>query len=1403
MKKAILFLLVILLVTTFGFSQQKQIQSNTISFTSIKHNSYIRCVTMEMDSINRVNHPEFGSFNSNAQFINQAIKKHKAKYTDNLQQKLPILVIPVVIHVIHNGDPLGSGENILDGQAISQIQILNEDFRRILGTPGYNTNIVGADVEIEFCLAVVDPAGNVTTGVNHVNTGVTSYNSNSSVETMKTNTIWDPTQYMNMWTVKFGGSMGGTLGYAQFPSNSGLSGLATNGGAANTDGVVASYDAMGSSAIFTVAQGGIYNPTYNLGRTMTHEVGHWLGLRHIWGDGGCGVDDFCADTPNSDGSNFGCSNPPSCGSPDMVENYMDYTDDNCMNIFTLDQKSRIRQVMLNSPRRMELSNSTKCTSPNADDAGISIITEPGGSYCNVTSLDPIVTLNNYGSNNLTSIGIVYDIDGGVSSTYNWTGTLTPGSSVSVTLPTINVVAGVHTFNVSTNLPNGNVDANMGNDGTSSNFTIVMGNPVDLSISTDCFGYETYWELLDATNTLVYSGGNTGTTIPPGGGGTATAGDVGAYPNQTTVSGTLCLVDGCYDFIIYDDFGDGLEGIATGNCAINGTYSLIDPVTTSVLASYTVFTNSQTTNFCIGNNCTSDAGTMNITPLSICGNGNQTAIHNGDQVDDGNDALQFVLHDGSGSTLGNIFNTATAATFGFVGGMNYGTTYYISAIVGDDLGGNVVDQTDGCLSISIGTPAVWYDLPTVVANTSVAIICSGDPVTLVGSGANAYVWTNGVVDGTAFNPTSTNNYTVIGTDVNGCTNTDVVSVTVNTLPNVIANATNTVVCIGSPVILTGSGASTYTWNNNVVDGVTFSPSSTNNYTVTGTDVNGCTNTDIVSVTVNTLPIVTANVTNAIVCSGSPVILTGNGANTYTWNNSVVDGVAFSPLLTNSYIVTGTDANGCSSTDNVMVTVNSSPTFSVNSTNSICGGDNGIITISGLSNSSLYELTYTNGVVTGPINTMSDGAGQINLTNLVDGSYTDITIGLNGCSTVYNTPIVLISPLQVSLSTSIEDENCSNSNGEIEIVATGGSGIYQYSIDNGMTFGAGNVFTGLGAGIYNIVVLDNNNCQAIVQVNLINNIEPSITNVTATNVSCYGETNGSLVVTASGSTPLNYSNNGGVSQSSGIFNGLITGTYTIVVTDNNGCSVSQSNTVTAPAELICTTTVINSYCGNENGSIALVITGGTGGYVVSWEFDVTETNDTIYSLNSGNYNYTITDDIGCTFLGSEYIDGSTSLEIEIVTKNESCEGEKDGIAEVSSIIGGMPTYSYMWDNGENTAAINELEANIYQVKVTDLTGCSALRTIVISVESDECLDIYNAISPNGDGDNDTWVVTGIKGKENASVQIYNRWGSLIYESFDYQNDWDGTYKNKDLPAGVYYYLVTITEGEVYKGSLTILR
>ncbi len=261
-----------------------------------------------------------------------------------------IITIPVVFHVVY----ANATQNISDAKCIAQLNQLNLDYARMnsdaSSTPAAFAGLA-SNTQIQFCLAQRDPNGNPTNGIIHKSTTVASFSSNDNVKRTANggDNAWDATKYLNIWSCNLGG---GLLGYAQFP-----------GGTASTDGVVCLYSSIGS-----MLSPGTATP-YHLGRTMTHEVGHWLNLRHIWGDASCG-NDLVSDTPTQSTSNFGCPSYPhtTCSNGangDMFMNYMDYTDDGCMNMFSAGQAARMQALFAAGGARVGLTTSLGCQAPSA------------------------------------------------------------------------------------------------------------------------------------------------------------------------------------------------------------------------------------------------------------------------------------------------------------------------------------------------------------------------------------------------------------------------------------------------------------------------------------------------------------------------------------------------------------------------------------------------------------------------------------------------------------------------------------------------------------------------------------------------------------------------------------------------------------------------------------------------------------------------------------------------------------------------------------------------------------------------------------------------------------------------------------------------------------------------------
>lgn len=297
-----------------------------------------------------------------------------------LSQQNSVITIPVVVHVLWKNN----NQNISDAQIQSQIDVLNESFRK-LNSNLSNTlpefaSIVG-DMEIEFCLATVDPNNLPTTGINRKYTDKASWGTNDAIKKPGQGGIapWNASKYLNIWIGNIGG---GILGYAQFP-----------GGPAATDGVVISPQYFGSKA---KGSGFFLEAPFDLGATVVHEVGHWLNLRHIWGDGGCNVDDFVDDTPRAAAANYGCPlSRVSCTTLDNVQNYMDYTDDACMTMFTMGQVARSRALFAPGGARSGILTSNGCGTPIPTCLAPSSITVTGNGTSASLSFNATTYANDY------------------------------------------------------------------------------------------------------------------------------------------------------------------------------------------------------------------------------------------------------------------------------------------------------------------------------------------------------------------------------------------------------------------------------------------------------------------------------------------------------------------------------------------------------------------------------------------------------------------------------------------------------------------------------------------------------------------------------------------------------------------------------------------------------------------------------------------------------------------------------------------------------------------------------------------------------------------------------------------------------------------------------------------------
>ncbi|XOV66816.1 MAG: PKD domain-containing protein [Fluviicola sp.] len=789
------------------------------------------------------------------------------------------------------------------------------------------------------------------------------------------------------------------------------------------------------------------------------------------------------------------------------------------------------------------------------------------------------------------------------------------------------------------------------------------------------------------------------------------GAIGAVPNTT---GTYLnpshtyTAPGVYNVELYVVFADGCEDIISYPVTVNALPVVVAGPDQVVCDGEQVTLNGAgATNYAWNNGVTDGVpftpslGTTTYTVTGTDANGCQ----NTDQVDvtvnplpnvsAGNDVT---VCEGTQVTL----NGAGAATYAWDNGVIDGTPFVQA--VGTITYTVTGTHANGCQNTDEVNVTV-NPLPVVNAGPD-QTVCAGTAVTLSGSGAVNYNWSNGVLDGVPFTPAiGSIDYTVTGTDANGCSNTDIVNVTVNPLPNVNAGP-DQAICDGGQVTLNGAGAQTYAWDNGITDGVPFTPTvGTTTYTVTGTDANGCQNTDQVDVTTHPLPPVFAGY-DVTVCEGTQVTLVGSGASTFVWDNGVTNGVGFIPPVgTTTYTVTGTDANGCQNTDQVDVIVNPLPTVNAGPDQTVCAG-----TAVTLSASGAVSYNWSNGVIDGV--PFTPAISSIN--------YSVTGTDANGCS---NSDIVnvTVNPLP-NVNAGPDQIVCDG-----DQVTLNGSGAVNYVWDNGITDGV--AFTPLlGTITYTVTGTDANGCENTDQVDVIVNPLPMVNAGTDQTV-CDGDQ-----VTLNGSGATTYVWNNGIADGVAFTPAVGTTTYTVTGTDANGCeNTDQVDVIVNPLPIVDAGTG-QTVCDGDQ-----VTLNGTGAATYVWNNGIT--NGVAFTPAVGTTTYTVTgtDANGCE--NSDQVDVTVNALPNVLAGPDQtvCDGEQ-------VTLNGSGAASYVWNNGitDGVAFTPALGTTTYTVTGTDVNGCENADQVNVTVNP---LPIVSA-GPDQSGCEDVEITLSAAGSPNVS-------------------------------------------------------
>ncbi len=618
---------------------------------------------------------------------------------------------------------------------------------------------------------------------------------------------------------------------------------------------------------------------------------------------------------------------------------------------------------------------------------------------------------------------------------------------------------------------------------------------------------------------------------------------------------------------------------------------------------------------------------------------------------------------------------------------------------------------GCLAGPCASVTVTVNpMPNVTASGT-STICEGESTLLSASGANTYLWDNGVGSGSivSVSPTTTTIYTVTGADGNGCESTAQVAVTVNPSPNVTAS-NDVQLCDGDATTLTVSGANTYSWNNGAGSGssVTVSPGITTTYTVTGTDGNGCENTDQVMVTVNPLPTVTAS-NDVQLCDGDATTLTVSGANTYSWNNGAGSGssVTVSPGTTTTYTVTGTDGNGCENTDQVMVTVTPLPTVTASNDVQLCDGDATTLTVSGAN-----TYSWDNGAGNGSSVTVSPATTTTYTVTGTDG---------NGCEN-NDQVMVTVNPLP-TVTASNDVQLCDGDATTLTV-----SGANTYSWDNGAGNGSSVTVSPGTTTTYTVTGTDGNGCENTDQVMVTVNPLPTVTASNDVQL-CDGD---ATTLTVSGANTYSWDNGAGNGSSVTVSPGTTT-TYTVTGTDGNGCENTDQVMVTVNPLPTVTASNDVQLC---DGDATTLMASGADTY--SWDNGAgSGSSVTVSPGTTTTYTVTGTDGNGCENTDQVMVTVTPLPTVTASNDVQLCDGDATMLT-----ASGADTYS--WDNGAGSGSsvtVSPGTTTTYTVTGTDGNGCENTDQVTITVnplpDTSVALSNYVLTALNGAGVTYQWV------------------------------------------------------------------
>ncbi len=840
-------------------------------------------------------------------------------------------------------------------------------------------------------------------------------------------------------------------------------------------------------------------------------------------------------------------------------------------------------------------------------------------------------------------------------------------------------------------------------------------------------------------------------------GTATSGvDYSSFPTTVTIpsgeDSVIIYIDVPLDFTI-----EGIETIVVTmdqppcDCLAPG-HATINVIDNDIPLALT--TNGETT-ICLGQSTSLTANTTgSLTPYSGSWNNGAPAGDNvsvsptttttytytvtdacGSQTQTSNETVTVIRPDFVTNDLSQCFedNSFTFSNTGATGGTvshywtfgdgNSSTQENPTHIYGSNgiytVTHNVIFTATACTTNASASVTIWEN-PEVSATITQEISCfnAADAVITAsssnGTSPYSYLWTPGGQSSAAISSQGPNTYSVTITDANGCLASGSTIVSEPTLLTASSSNSPTScnsICDGS-VQGTASGGTppySYSWSGGLGAGQNHSGTACEGtYTLTVTDANGCTSTSTTTVSEPTL--LTASSSNSsascnAVCDGdvSSSASGGTPPYSYSWSGGLGAGQNHNgSVCAGSYTVTVTDANGCTTTSTTTVSeptlLTASSTNSAASCNSVCDGS-----VGGGANGGTppYSYSWSGGL----------GVGQNHNGNVCAGSYTLTVTDANGCTATSTTTV--IEPILITASTSNSPTSCNAiCDGSVEGTATGGTAPFTYSWSGGL--GAGQNHIGnVCAGSYTLTVTDANGCTASSTTTV---SEPTLLTASSSNspASCNAVCDGSVEGNANGGTPpYSYAWSGGLAVGQNHTGIVCAGTYTVTVTDANGCTATSTTTVLEPTTLVATCSATDAVCnGDANGTVSVTVSGGTQAYSYSWSNGSTNSSQT--GLTAGTYSVTITDENGCVANCNATISQPNALTAVVIVQDETLVNGCNGLATANP-TGGTPPYTYDWSDGQTTQTAIDLCAGTYTVVISDAHGCEYTTSNIVNPPS----------------------------------------------------------------------------------------